>query len=217
MRGTTRDYLVARLDLTGVECELVDTAGVDSEPDATPRVRANRRLESAIDDDAQVAAVDRQREADIRVWCVDAAEKEPIPTEIDAERDILVLTKSDLSRPDPTQQDLPSAASIPRVVASSCTGEGLCELRALLRTKLIAGDAHGHTTAVAATAERCRESVRRAADSIGRAGDLAIGRCGDELVAAEIRTALDELGRVVGAVYTDDLLDRIFGTFCIGK
>ena len=40
---------------------------------------------------------------------------------------------------------------------------------------------------------------------------------GDELVAAEFRSALAELGKVVGAVYTDDLLDRIFSTFCIGK
>jgi tRNA modification GTPase len=40
---------------------------------------------------------------------------------------------------------------------------------------------------------------------------------GDELVAVELRAALAELGKVVGAVYTDDLLDRIFKTFCIGK
>jgi tRNA modification GTPase len=40
---------------------------------------------------------------------------------------------------------------------------------------------------------------------------------GDELVAAEMYVALDELGSVVGAVYTDDILDRIFSRFCIGK
>ena len=40
---------------------------------------------------------------------------------------------------------------------------------------------------------------------------------GEELVAAELRRALSELGKVVGAVYTDDILDRIFSRFCIGK
>jgi tRNA modification GTPase len=40
---------------------------------------------------------------------------------------------------------------------------------------------------------------------------------GEELVAADVRNALDELGKVVGAVYTDDVLDRIFSRFCIGK
>jgi tRNA modification GTPase len=46
---------------------------------------------------------------------------------------------------------------------------------------------------------------------------LAAARAGDELVAAEVRTALEELGKIVGAVYTEDVLDRIFGRFCIGK
>ena len=40
---------------------------------------------------------------------------------------------------------------------------------------------------------------------------------GDELVAIDLRTAVDELGKVVGAVFNDDVLDRIFGRFCIGK
>jgi tRNA modification GTPase len=70
---------------------------------------------------------------------------------------------------------------------------------------------------VAATADRCRESVRQAEAAVAHAAKLAETRAGDELVAAEIRNALAELGKVAGAVYTDDLLDRIFGAFCIGK
>ena len=70
---------------------------------------------------------------------------------------------------------------------------------------------------VAATADRCRESVRLADAAVARAAEIAADRGGDELVAAEIRVALAELGKVVGTVYTDDLLDRIFRTFCIGK
>ncbi len=47
--------------------------------------------------------------------------------------------------------------------------------------------------------------------------DLAIAGGFEELVAAEVRAALEEIGKVVGAIYTDDLLDRIFSRFCIGK
>ena len=72
-------------------------------------------------------------------------------------------------------------------------------------------------TCIAATADRCRDSIRLADAAVTRAADLATHRTGDELIAAEIRSALSELGKVVGAVYTDDLLDRIFTTFCIGK
>ena len=70
---------------------------------------------------------------------------------------------------------------------------------------------------VAATADRCRDSVRLADAAVARAAETAAASAGDELVAAEIRVALAELGKVVGTVYTDDLLDRIFKTFCIGK
>ena len=70
---------------------------------------------------------------------------------------------------------------------------------------------------VAATADRCCESIRLAADAVHTAADAAERNVGDELVAGELRVALGELGKVVGTVYTDDLLDRIFKTFCIGK
>jgi tRNA modification GTPase len=70
---------------------------------------------------------------------------------------------------------------------------------------------------VADTAVRCRESLRLALESLGRARRLAAERSGDELVAVELRSALEELGKTVGAVYTDEVLDRIFGRFCIGK
>ena len=71
--------------------------------------------------------------------------------------------------------------------------------------------------AVAGTAIRCRESLRLAAECLGRAQGLVQQRSGDELGATEVRVALEELGKVVGAVYTDDLLDRVFSRFCIGK
>ena len=57
----------------------------------------------------------------------------------------------------------------------------------------------------------------RFARSIDRARQLVADGQGEELVAAEVRIALDQLGHVVGAVYTDDILDRIFSRFCIGK
>jgi tRNA modification GTPase len=69
---------------------------------------------------------------------------------------------------------------------------------------------------VAATAVRCRDSLRRAAESLERARQLT-ATSQDELIAAELRLALDDLGEVAGTVYTDDVLDRIFSRFCIGK
>ena len=70
---------------------------------------------------------------------------------------------------------------------------------------------------VSGTADRCRDSLRLAREALQRALEI-VGQPGcEELAAAEIRLALEELGRVVGAVYTEDVLDRIFSRFCIGK
>jgi len=69
---------------------------------------------------------------------------------------------------------------------------------------------------VADTATRSAESLRLAGQCLKRARQVAAdGR--EELAAADIRAALEELGKVVGAVYTEDVLDRIFSRFCIGK
>jgi tRNA modification GTPase len=56
-----------------------------------------------------------------------------------------------------------------------------------------------------------------AASSLESARTATSGGLGEEIIAAEIRVALNEIGKVAGAVYTDDVLDRIFSRFCIGK
>ena len=64
---------------------------------------------------------------------------------------------------------------------------------------------------------RTRESLTRAEAAIADALHAGQHQIGDEIIAAEIRQALDELGQIVGTVYTDDILDLVFGRFCIGK
>jgi tRNA modification GTPase len=70
---------------------------------------------------------------------------------------------------------------------------------------------------VAATALRGAESLSRAIDALLRAEELATTGFDETLVASELRGALWELRSIAGVVYTDDLLDRIFSRFCIGK
>ncbi|HAW28103.1 MAG TPA: tRNA uridine-5-carboxymethylaminomethyl(34) synthesis GTPase MnmE, partial [Planctomycetaceae bacterium] len=61
------------------------------------------------------------------------------------------------------------------------------------------------------------DSLRQAGHSLQAAEEAAQLQVGEELVAIEIREALQHLGQIVGQVYTDDILDRIFSKFCIGK
>jgi tRNA U34 5-carboxymethylaminomethyl modifying GTPase MnmE/TrmE len=99
---------------------------------------------------------------------------------------------------------------------SSVTGEGIELLRDRLRETVLTLAASDRDV-VAGTAVRCQESLRLASECLARALAIAGGGSAEELVAAEVRVALQELGKVVGAVYTDDVLDRIFSRFCVGK
>ncbi|MHB1036533.1 MAG: tRNA modification GTPase [Pirellulales bacterium] len=197
--GTTRDYLLARLDLEGVPCELIDTAGVDP--------RAAGGIEGA----AQDLAAQHRQDAHICLLCLDATrpldawERQELTSPANGR--LVALTKIDAIR----RNDYAGEAT----ATSSVTGEGLDRLRQQLREAALAAEGSG--SVVAGTAARCRESLRLAGECLQRAKELAGAAGGDELIAAEVRLALDELGRVVGAVYTEDILDRIFSRFCIGK
>ncbi|MEQ8789725.1 MAG: tRNA modification GTPase [Pirellulaceae bacterium] len=201
--GTTRDYLCRRTTLDGVSCLLIDTAG----------------LEAAATTDglalgAQSKSEEQAMRADVVLLCLDgsrplaARELDELQSAAASPHYLVVLTKADL----PRVVDLPCEV----VATSSETGAGLEDLRAAIGRQFEntrASDAR----VVAGTAARCRDSLRHAAECLARAGEIAHEGLGEELVAAEVRSALDELGRVVGAVYTDDVLDRIFSRFCIGK
>jgi tRNA modification GTPase len=191
--GTTRDYLVRRLDLDGVPVELIDTAGW-------------REAAGGIEEQAQALGHEQARDADLVLLCVEAG-REPD----DGERERLsqaeppalgVATKCDLARP-----------SWGVVATSAATGAGLAWLCTFLadRAKARAGPA------LAPSISRCRHHVAACLERLRQAHQMVLFGEGPELVALELRGALDELGEMVGAVYTDDLLDRIFSRFCIGK
>ena len=89
-------------------------------------------------------------------------------------------------------------------------------LRIRLREALVARPAE-ELGVVSGTAARCRQSLELSAQCLVQAVQLVASGLGEELVAAELRTALAELGKVVGEVYTDEILTHIFSRFCVGK
>lgn len=197
LAGTTRDYLSAAIAIDGIACELVDTAGIDTSETL------------GIPGQAQSMTSEQIRQANCTVWCVDPGApscKLEIANHGNREDGLLVITKSDLQ-----SHDRSSARAI---YCSSRTGEGLAALANRIAASI---SREASDSAVASTATRCVESLTHAQESLTAALELVHTGGGDELIAAEIRTTLEELGRVVGAVYTDDILDRIFSTFCIGK
>ena len=102
------------------------------------------------------------------------------------------------------------------LAVSACSGFGLDELCDRIADAL-AVESRGQRQWLGMTAARCQDSLLAARDALSRTADAASLGLGDDLIVIELRDALEHLGHIVGAVYTDDLLDRIFSKFCIGK
>jgi tRNA modification GTPase len=191
--GTTRDYLLHRLEIAGAAVELIDTAGWQP---------ANGSVEKQ----AQSLAHDQTVQADLVLLCLEAGKKVN-----DAERKwleqkdqhvVALATKCDLA---PAEHGM--------LATSALTGAGLDALRKMLGER---ARAHSHP-ALAPSLSRCRHHVEAALQHLRQAHAVALNEEPPELLALELRSALEDLGAMAGAVYTEDLLDRIFSRFCIGK
>jgi tRNA modification GTPase len=201
--GTTRDLLRERIEIEGVPVELIDTAGLRAATEDAIEAEGMRRAREAIE------------RADLLLFVVDAVtdsqlqsfqqERGALPAGVPA---ILALNKIDLA---------PSAAAastdVPWFAISAATGAGLDTLRSHIAAR--AGHVEEGGGAVSARARHV-EALRRAAQHLDAAHRQLIAKHG-ELAALELRESQRELGEVVGDVSSDELLGRIFGSFCIGK
>ncbi|MGP1310536.1 MAG: GTPase, partial [Phycisphaerales bacterium] len=210
--GATRDALVEPCDLgrfagplpggAAPSVELVDLAGLD----------AALQARSAIDAAAQRAALEHLQRADLLVLCDPSGAFERAPwaaTLASGPARLRVRTKADLPSPDPSADALPVCAidgynlgPLARAIADAVFASTASESNLLPRHALAAGTA-------AEALDDALVLTRDAADP-ERLDDA-------ELVAAALRHALDALGDVVGDISPDDVLGRIFSSFCIGK
>ena len=197
--GTTRDIIELAFDLGGYPASLVDTAGL-------------REAGNAVEAEGVRRALARAAAADLRVLVVDAAAWPQIPHELVAhggEGAVLVANKVDLvEEMEAGALDAEGAA----FAVSAKTGAGLDALLAHLETRVVALCDVGEAPAI--TRARHREALEACAQAL--AGFFAEGE--DAVLAAEaVRLATRELGRITGRVDVEDVLDRLFAGFCIGK
>ncbi len=223
LAGTTRDYVSRQFCWDGICGVLIDTAGVE-ELDLAGNDEGNGTLDSAVPlaNQAQQMAQSQREHADIELLCLDATR--PLnawecsvlrQTQCAARAQRLVIwTKTDSGKTD--SGDVSAVSDHRPILTSSHTGVGIPALRKRI-CELLTSTAAPATLVVASTAQRCRFSLEAAAEHVDRACQLIAQDEGHELVALELRDALEQLGQVVGAVYTDDILDRVFQRFCIGK
>jgi tRNA modification GTPase len=203
--GTTRDVIEVHLDLNGYPVTLLDTAGI-------------RETDDPVEQEGVRRARARAGDADLVLWLLDATSKSCEDREATLNAAVsakgramlwFVRNKVDESGPNRTGMTF----GYPRHDISAANGEGVGELVTALGR--FADDFFGLGEGAVITRARHRALLRDAADALGRATglpDLPL-----ELVAEELRGAIHSLGRLVGRVDVDDILDVIFREFCIGK
>jgi tRNA modification GTPase len=195
--GTTRDIIEVQLDLDGYPVTVIDTAGI-------------RETQDPVEQEGVRRARARAGEADLVLWLADAA---GAPIEHQGPAPVwLVRNKIDLVRPTSATID-GQGRPMAEFRISARSGAGLPELIEALVG--FAQNYFGGTEGGLIARERQRMLVKDTADSLRRA--IAVIAEGEELAAEELRAAAYSLGRLLGRVDVEDILDVIFREFCVGK
>jgi tRNA modification GTPase len=202
--GTTRDVIEVRLDLDGYPVTVIDTAGI-------------RDTDDAIEQEGVRRARERAAESDLVLWMTDDEQKNS-DSEVRTAGDPavwIVRNKIDLDSIGERAGAKISRASegVTAFRISAGRGDGIAELVAALTS--FAGRYFGAGEDGLIARERQRKLLRETADALQRC--LAVAGRGDELAAEELRVAAQSLGRLLGRVDVEDILDAIFREFCIGK
>ena len=207
--GTTRDTIEENANIRGLPVVFVDTAGLRNDPEAIEAEGIRRSRAAAERAELLIHVLD----GSAQLHPDDAA----LLQEFAPRTRVLVRNKSDL----PSRLDLPEptlARSKPTTVCDvSCvSGAGLEALKDALKASVWRGDI-GRDSVDFAINTRHQNALQRAAAALNRAETAWQAQSTLELVAFDLRVAVTAIGEVVGETSTEDLLDRIFSTFCLGK
>lgn len=200
--GTTRDTIEERLKLGGVLLRLTDTAGIRETNDEIERLGVDRSRRAMHEAELVIAVIDGSGEftaedADI-IKCAEAAP-----------HGIVVLSKSDLAG----RAVIPETA-LPVVTVSSRTGEGIAELEGAVRRLFPMPNAPAGEIL---TNARQFEAVCRALESLAAASHALELGCTPDIVLTETEAAMSALGELTGRTVRDEVTNRIFERFCVGK
>ncbi len=200
--GTTRDILEEYVNISGVPFRILDTAGIRHSHDQVEQEGVRRSLAAIESADIALVVLDGSQPL--------TAEDRRVLDQVKEKPSIAIINKADLPR---AMEEL---ASPETQVALSCkSGAGLGDLRHVLSGTIRQGGiaAREHPWAIN---KRHQTALMQAKESLDRALASVKSDLSPEFIAMDLRGALDGLGLIIGATYTEDILERIFSEFCIG-
>ena len=207
--GTTRDTIEEYLDIRGIPVRIIDTAGI-------------RETSEAVEEMGVQRARQKVEEADLVLMMVDASvglqnEDQRLYDVVVDKKNIVVVNKVDIALKQDMSPYRDAFAASPLVAVSAKAQTGIRDLEQSLFDMVTGGASLGEGSQVCAPNVRHATALERAlaASQLVRQG-LAVGLPPD-LLAIDLQIALDHLGDIVGETTNEDVLDKIFAEFCIGK
>jgi tRNA modification GTPase len=203
--GTTRDLVTETVAIGGLPVRLIDTAGIRQALDEAESIGIRKSMEALADADLVLVVLDASQD-------VDDTDRE-LMRDVEGRTAIVVENKIDALSPGSLLLDGTSGVSVVRT--SAVTGEGIEALREAILQK-IGGDGaqieSGFLTNV-----RQQDLVKKALEGLAAAESAVANQTPHEMILLDLYSALRPLDEITGATTADDILNRIFSSFCIGK
>jgi tRNA modification GTPase len=202
--GTTRDLVSETVAIGGIPIKLVDTAGIRHALDEAEAIGIRKSMEALADADVVLVVLDSSQPV--------AAEDEELLNQVKERPAVVVENKADIL----SSQFSVLGSQLQRVRASALTGEGLSELRSEILHH-VGADGGVQVEAGFLTSMRHQGLVRDSLRALDAASEAVHNHVPHEMLLLDLYNALRPLDEITGATTTDDILDLIFSTFCIGK
>ena len=208
--GTTRDTLEEQINLHGIILKLIDTAGIRQTEDIVEKLGVDKSRRFAREADLIIYVVDGSTGLDDNDMDIISMINEGIQGKV-----IVLLNKSDLQTKT-TQEDIKGFIDCPVISISAKEQSGIEELEKKLEEMFLGGEI-SYNDEVMITRARQKDALQQAKESFLLVRDGAAMSVPEDLLTIDLMNAYEELGKVIGEAVEEDLVNEIFGRFCMGK
>jgi len=202
--GTTRDLVSETVAIGGIPVQLVDTAGIRRALDEAESIGIRKSMEALADADLVLVVIDAGQPV--------SEEDRELLRQVEGRPAIVVRNKSDVA----SSQVPVLSSQLSSILTSALTGDGIPELRAAI-LQHVGGESAAQLESGFLTNVRHQKLVTDSIAALDAARNAVSVRVPHEMLLLDLYNALRPIDEITGATSTDDILNLIFGTFCIGK
>ena len=198
--GTTRDIVEGSITLNGVLINFIDTAGIRETKDIVEQIGVKKSLDLAVTADLTVIVVNNNE--------IITAEERDLIESIDPKKRLIFVNKSDLSNKISISDDY--------ITGNTISSEGLNELKTAIIKKFELENIMDKDLSFISNIRQL-DLIKKSLIDLDSAIKNINNSMDIDIVEIDIRNAWEHLGEIIGATYSEELLDTLFSNFCLGK